>query len=322
MRRLPPFSALRAFETAARLGSFAAAGSELHQTPSAISHQVRALEAWFERPLFVRAVRSVALTADGERLLGKLSMAFDLIEDACTDLRPTAARSDLSVHCAPSFASKWLGPRLSRFFQAHPKITIRLSSSAEAVDLKSNPDIDIDIAYGSPPAKAGVVVEPLGIEPTLPLASPQLFKGAPPTRPVDLAQFTLIDSKLNPVQWADWCELNGLKVPPNARPSFDRGSLAVAAAADGLGIALETTRFAQVELARGDLIALDSPAFRRIERVTHYLCYRRTLEERAPIVAFKQWLTSELAQAGSAVVPAPQSAPEWPYQPGPLNQQI
>ena len=137
-------------------------------------------------------------------------------------------------------------------------------------------------------------MEPLGIEPTLPLASPRLFKGSAPTRPKDLAQYTLIDSKLNPVQWADWCKLNGLKVPPNARPSFDRGSLAVAAAADGLGIALETIRFAEVELARGELIAIDGPAFRRIERATHFLCSRKTNEERAPIVVFKQWLTSEL----------------------------
>ena len=90
MRHLPPFPALRAFETAARLGSFAAAGTELHQTPSAISHQIRALEAWFDTPLFLRAVRRVTLTADGQRLLGELSTAFDLIADACTTLRPTA----------------------------------------------------------------------------------------------------------------------------------------------------------------------------------------------------------------------------------------
>ena len=299
MRRLPPFSALRAFESAARLGSFAAASEELHQTPSAISHQIRALEAWFERPLFVRAVRRVALNADGERLLGKLSKAFDLIEDVCTDLRPPDARSGLSVHCAPSFASKWLGPRLSRFMQAHSEITIRLTSSAEAVDLKSQTDIDIDITYGAPPARVGVVVESLGNERTLPLAAPRLFKGSLPTRPRDLARFTLIDSKLNPVQWSDWFKLSRLKLPSTARPSFDRGSLAVAAAADGLGIALETSRFAEVELARGELIAIDGPAFRRIERATHFLCYRKTNDERAPVALFKQWLTSELGKSAN-----------------------
>ena len=294
MRRLPPFSALRAFEAAARLGSFAAAGGELNQTPSAISHQVRALEAWFGRPLFVRSVRRVVLTADGDRLLGELSAAFDQIEDVCTALRPADARSSISVHCSPSFASKWLGPRLPTFLRAHPTITIRLTSSAEPIDLRSHADIDVDITYGAPPARAGVIVESLGNEPTLLLASPRLFNGAPPTRPRDLAGYTLIDSKLNPVQWADWCKLNGLKLPPSARPSFDRGSLAVAAAADGLGIALETSRFAEAELARGELMALDGPGFRRIERATHFLCYRKTNEERAPIVAFKQWLAAEL----------------------------
>ena len=294
MRRLPPFPALRAFEAAARLGSFASAGGELHQTPSAISHQVRALEAWFERPLFVRSARRVMLTADGDRLLGELSAAFDQIEDVCTALRPVDARSSISVHCSPSFASKWLGPRLPTFLRAHPTITIRLTSSAEPIDLRSHADIDVDITYGAPPARAGVVVESLGSEPTLPLAAPRLFNGAPPTRPRDLAGFTLIDSKLNPVQWADWCKLNGMKLPPSARLSFDRGSLAVAAAADGLGIALETSRFAEAELARGELMALDGPGFRRIERATHFLCYRKTNEERAPIVEFKQWLAAEL----------------------------
>ena len=297
MRRLPPFPALRAFEAAARLGSLAAAGGELHQTPSAISHQVRALEAWFERPLFVRAARRVTLTSDGERLLAELSAAFDQIEDACTALRPTASRSSISVHCSPSFASKWLGPRLSRFMQANPAITIRLTSSAEPIDLKANADVDIDITYGRPPTRAGVIVESLGSEPTLPLAAPKLFKGNVPTRPRDLADLTLIDSKLNPVQWADWCKLNGMKLPPSARPSFDRGSLAVAAAADGLGVALETVRFAEVELARGDLVAIDGPGFQRIERATHFLCYRQTNAERAPIVVFNHWLLSELGSS-------------------------
>ena len=171
MRRLPPFSALRAFEAAARLGSFAAASAEMHQTPSAISHQVRALEAWFERPLFVRSVRGVMLTTDGDRLLGELSAAFDQIEDVCTALRPSAERSTLAVHCSPSFASKWLGPRLPRFVQAHPAITIQLTSSAEPIDMRSHTDVDIDITYGVPPASAGMVAESLGSEPTVPLAS-------------------------------------------------------------------------------------------------------------------------------------------------------
>ena len=150
------------------------------------------------------------------------------------------------------------------------------------------------------PARAGVVVESLGDELTVPLAAPRIFKGAFPNGPRDLVQFTLIDSKLNPVQWADWYKLNGVKLPASERPSFDRGSLAVAAAADGLGIALETRRFAELELERGELIAIEGPMFRRIERATHFLCYRKTSEEREPIIELKQWLASELAKTGRA----------------------
>lgn len=295
MRQLPPFPALRAFEAAARLGGFAAASQALHQTPSAISHQVRALEAWFKRPLFVRGVRRVTLTDDGQRLLAELSAAFDQIEDACAALRPRAAHHTLAVHCAPSFASKWLGPRLSRFMRAHPGVNIRLSSGPEPVDLKAQADVDVDISYGPPPAQAGVMVQPLGDEPTLPLASPRLFVGGkPPTRPRDVLRHTLIDSRLNPVQWADWGRLNGVKLPVNARPSFDRGSLAVAAAVDGLGIALETPRFAQAELQRGELVALDGAAFKRIAGPTHFLRWRKLRQEPQPLAQFRLWLMAEL----------------------------
>ncbi|MBA3623398.1 MAG: LysR family transcriptional regulator [Methylibium sp.] len=295
MRRLPSFFSLRAFEAAARLGSFRRAGEELHQTPSAISHQVRSLESWFDRPLFVRQTRRVTLTAEGQRLLDRLTPAFDCIEEACAELRAPEQKLELAVHCAPSFAAKWLSPRLAHFMQAHPGITIRVSSSAEPADLQRVEDIDIDIAYGLPPAQPGVVVEALGREITMPMCSPRLIDGRGPIAPADLTQFTWIESPLNPVQWADWCALNGLKLTDRARPSFDRGSLAIAAAADGLGIALETTRFAQGELARGELVVLDGPGFRRIEREMHFLCYRKAERDSREIAAFREWLGAEMA---------------------------
>lgn len=97
------------------------------------------------------------------------------------------------------------------------------------------------------------------------------------------------------MQWDDWCKPNGIQLPPGEQPCFDRGSLAVSAGADGLGIALETTRFAQNEPTRGELVALDGPGFRRIERSTHFLCYRKKGEERAAIVAIRDWLVAALA---------------------------
>ena len=296
MRQLPSFFGLRAFEAAARHESFAAAGVELHLTPSAISHQVRALEAWFGRALFVRTTRQVALTDEGRRLLGELTPAFDVIEEACAALRPPGPRRALAVHCAPSFAAKWLSPRLADFMQAHPSITIRMSSSAEPVDLRQHASVDVDIAYGAPRRQAGVVVEPLGQELTLPLCSPALLARhvLAASGPNALIELPLIESKLNPVQWADWCRLNRVKLPNRARASFDRGSLAVAAAVDGLGVALETTRFAEAELQSGHLVVVDGPGFQRVEREMHCMCYRRVDQHDPQLVAFARWLGARL----------------------------
>lgn len=297
MRRLPPLPALRAFEAAARLGSFAAAATELSLTPSAISHQVRALEGWFGRPLFARQTRRVDLTDDGLRLQRDLTQAFDLMHESCAALRPSEPGRELAVHCAPSFAAKWLSPRIAAFMRAHPGITLRLTSSAQAPDLRQDTSVQMAIAYGAPPQQATVKVQNLGSEPTLPMCAPRLLASSARLTPRDVTRLPLIDSKLNPVQWADWCGLNQVPLPDAARPSFDRGSLAVAAAVDGVGVALESLRFAQAELARGDLVVLDGPAFQRIERATHFMCWRRAERAQPALQAFREWLLEQLAQS-------------------------
>lgn len=308
MRRLPSFFALRAFEAAARCGRFNEAAEELSLTPSAISHQVRALEAWFGRPLFVRGTRSVTLTDEGRRLMDTLTDAFDRIEEGCAALRPAVQRRELAVHCAPSFAAKWLSPRLADFMQAHPGLTMRMSSSAEPADLLKDVALDVDIAYGAPPSRNGVAVEPLGDESIVPLVAPRLLGDAPARAPRDVLRHTLIESKLNPVHWSDWCRLNGVRLPDRARPSFDRGSLAVAAAVDGLGVALESTRFAQAELARGDLVVVEGDAFRHVVRPMHFLCYRRADANEDRIVALRQWLGAQLAASDAPARPKRKAA--------------
>lgn len=299
MRQLPPLTALRSFESAARLESFARAAVELHLTPSAISHQVRGLEAWLGCPLFARAARRVVSTDAGRRLLDAMTPALDRIEDVCAELRPTRAHT-LAVHCAPSFASKWLGPRLADFMNLYPKITLRFSSSAEPVRFDENTLVDIDIAYGQPGRQAGIEVRPLGVEVTAPLCTPSFARKHALREAKDIARSVLIDSKLNPVQWTDWCRLNGVRLPRGARPSFDRGSLAVAAAADGLGIALETLRFAEPELAKGLLVRLDGPELSHIERPLHYVCYRRTRRHDPTNQAFLEWTIGQAAVSGPA----------------------
>ena len=291
MRKLPSLQSLRAFEAAARLQSFLLASEELHLTPSAISHQVRGLEAYLGQSLFIRSNRRVEITESGARLLKTLSAAFDMVEEACRDISPKAVVESLSVHCTPSFASKWLGPRLAGFMREYPGLTIRMSSSAEPVNMLREEELDVAIAYGSVRRQAGVVVEALGAERTAPLASPTLvgkrFKRE------DIAKLTLIESKLNPVRWRDWFKENALKMPDRPQPSFDRAALVLAAAVDGLGVALESVRFAERELAIGELVIVGEGMYKRIERETHFFCYRAADRSSRKIQQFHDWLLRE-----------------------------
>lgn len=294
MRQLPPLASIVAFEAAARHESFLEASVELNLTPSAISHQVRNLETWFGRRLFIRAPRRLSLTDDGRRLLEEVSPALDAIDGACAVMRPKPRRSQLAVHCSPSFATKWLGPRLPRFMKAHPTVAIRLSSSAAPANLARDTSIDVGIAYGAPPSEKGVVVEPLGVETTAPMCSPKLLPKRRRVKAEDLLRLVLIESQLNPVSWADWCKHNGLRLPRQQRPSFDRGALAVAAAVDGMGVTLESERFAEAELARGELVAIVGPGLRPIEQPMHFLFYRASEESSIELSTFAAWLRREL----------------------------
>ncbi len=294
MRRLPSFFALRAFEAAARLESFALAGAELHLSASAVSHQVRALEEWAGRRLFQRrSGQGVTPTEEARQLLGRLTPILDELEAACAALRPAPAGEALAVHCAPSFATKWLGPRLPGFMARHPGIAIRMTASAEPVDLPRQPEIDLVIAYGAVAAQPGVVAEPLGTERVAALVAPSLDPGAGPL-PRDLV---LIESAVSPVRWEDWLALNGLPGPSGrARPSFDRAAMAISAAAQGLGAALESTRLAAEELSRGALVELGGGRFRGVERVLHHLCYRAAQRNLPKIAAFRAWLLESTSQ--------------------------
>lgn len=290
MRRLPSLTALRAFEAAGRLGSFSRAGDELHQTPSAISHQIRSLETYVGRALFLRRHRQVELTIDGTRLLDQLGRAFDLIEATCADLRPDET---LSVHCVPSFASKWLGPRLPGFMESHPSIRIALSASADPIDLLAHEEYDLAIAYGMTAPRRGIVSQSLGRESVAPLCAPKLLDGRTDLTLAEIAQMPLIELALNPVRWTDWFALQGAE-PLTARRilSFDRAYLGISAAVDGLGIVLESTRLARQELERGALMRLGHD-LRPVERDLHVLLYRQVQSEQKRISAFRAWLLAE-----------------------------
>jgi LysR family glycine cleavage system transcriptional activator len=298
MRQIPNFHGLRAFEAAARLGSFLLASEELHLTPSAISHQIRGLEGHFGRPLFVRHNRQVELTMEGQRLFTEIAGAFDAIEAACAELAPKSAKSlRLSLHCAPSFASKWLGPRLTSFIRKHPSINIHVSASADPVDFARQEELDLAIAYGKPLLARGVIAEPLGTEIISALAAPSVASKYDLTKSSNPKGLVLIDSAVSPVRWADWFALNGFPAPKGAqRPSFDRGALSVSAAAQGLGFALESTRFAEDELRSGELVRAGGGSLRDIPREVHFLCYRAAQSAFPKVLAFRRWLLDAIEE--------------------------
>jgi DNA-binding transcriptional LysR family regulator len=289
MHRSPTFLALRAFEAAARAGGFTAAGQELNLTPSAISHQIRALETHFGRKLFTRRGIKVVLNADGARLAEALTIGFNTIHHACKEFAAGAQQQQLAVHCAPSFASKWLGPRLPAFMRLHPEITLRLTSGAAPVDLLRHEELDLVISYGSARRRPGLVVETFGPEDIIALCTAELAARVAPSTPEINA--LLIVSSVNPVGWNDWFAVNELPRPDPIRgPAYDRGALAVSAAAQGLGISLESRCFAIDELESGVLVEWGGGRFKNITRDMHFLSYREAQKASPPIMAFRQWL--------------------------------
>lgn len=289
MRRIPNFSLLRAFEAAARLESFTLAADELHLTQSAISHQVRGLEDYFGRPLFIRRNRRVELTSEGKRLLDSLSRVFDTIQAACNEVALAPQAEVLAVHCAPSFAAKWLGPRLPDFNHSHPDITIRLTSGAEPLDLTREREIDVAISYGAVMERAGMQSVALGTERIVPLCSPDLIKDDLPIHEI-LGNLVLIDSQLSSVTWPKWFALNNLVLPERPRPSFDRAALAISAAVDGTGVAMESIRLAEREISRGELVELGAGIFKSLALETHFVSCRTNERQLKKVRLFREWL--------------------------------
>jgi LysR family glycine cleavage system transcriptional activator len=292
MRRIPNFVLLRAFEATARLQSFTLAAEELHLTQSAISHQVKELEEYFGRPLLIRRNRRVEVTPEGLRLQESLGRVFDVIEAACNEVTLAPTAQVLVLHSAPSFAAKWLSPRLPQFMHAHPDITIRLSSGAEPIDMTRVREVDVSISYGFAHERPGVVTVALGAERIVPLCAPSLLReGMSPGRLI--SELTLIDSQLSRITWPDWFAHNGIDLPAKPRPSFDRAALVLSAAVDGMGVALETTRLAERELLRGDLVELGADVFRPLARETHFFSYRADERNVDKVRRFREWLYGE-----------------------------
>ncbi|MFZ6690006.1 LysR substrate-binding domain-containing protein [Undibacterium sp. SXout11W] len=253
MRRLPPLTALRAFEAAARHGSFKRAANELAVTPTAISHQIRLLEEYTGLNLFERQVRKVVLSDAGVKLYPVLRDGFNAFETALQLLGKPQARRRVIISTTNAFMARWVAPRVADFRKLHPEIDLELHASDQAVDLGSDV-ADVAIRYGRGPYP-GMVAERLFTDWFAPVSSPQL--GA--IGQADLDQLPMIDFKwthdhpLNPT-WNNWFAAAGL--PRNERNGqllFSDEGHAIQAALAGQGIALLSLDLVADDIAAGHL---------------------------------------------------------------------
>lgn len=285
-----PISTLRVFEAAARWQSFHAAASELNLTASAVSHSIRKMEEALGVVLFERIGRGVSLSSEGQTLMGYTERGFDELQRGLEAVSSRAPRL-LRLHSGPSFAAQWLAPRLARFFVQCPDVEVRLSAGVEYARFDTG-EFDADIMYGLP-RQEGLVVLPLKEETVTPLCAPHIAETI--ESPTDLLRHPLIQSDNKQVRWPAWFALNGIAVPSTSRGlRFDRSFLAIAVAADGLGIALESTLLAEREISRGRLVAPLSGRSQDIRYVGHHLVYPPPFEQRVQLRVFAQWLAREL----------------------------
>jgi LysR family transcriptional regulator, glycine cleavage system transcriptional activator len=293
---LPPLSALRAFEAAARHMSFSKAATELHVTPAAVSHQIHALEEDLGTRLFHRMNRSIELTASAKVLLPGLTEAFAGIQSSVRRLRAHNDTGTLTVTASPSIAAKWLVLRLHRFQEQHAEVDVRISATDEVVDLTRG-DFDIAIRYGTGDYP-GLEIELLFTNEVFPACSPQLLTTGPPLRtPDDLTHHNLIHDQaverdpLAPT-WAMWLRAAGVKnVPATAGLSFSNMYLALDAAIAGHGVALAQSTIAAADLAAGRLIRLFTLALP--DQFAYYIVTAPGALERPKVRAFRDWLRCE-----------------------------
>lgn len=256
-RPLPPLNAVRAFEAAARYGSFKDAANELGVTHGAISQQVRLLEDWLGAPaLFQRFSRRVVLTPGGAALLAEFGPALDRISAAVQVHRgrrgePPAAV--LRVNALATFSLRWLLPRMALFRSEHPDIAVRLTTSNDPVDSLPEP-FDV-VIRGGPDTFHGFVSRPLLSERRLPVCGPALEARLPLTEIADLSRHTLLHVSSMPRLWRDWLtEAGHAGLEPASSLTFDHFYLTIQAAIDGLGVAMGPTALVADDVAAGRLV--------------------------------------------------------------------
>lgn len=299
LRRFPPLSALRAFEAAARHGSFKQAAQELAVTPTAVSHQIKALEEYTGLALFERRTRKVMLTDAGAQLYPVLRDGFDAFANVLERLTRRSTRAQITISATVAFTARRLVPRVAAFRSLYPQIDLNLQASDDVMDLATS-GVDIAIRYGAGPYP-GFDVVPLFADRFAPVFNPMLKV----TTVADLTQRPLIEFQWrrrhpdNPT-WIRWFAAAGLPEPKEPQLlSFSDESHAIQAAVAGQGIALVSLALVEDELAAGHLVQPFGPS---IAGFRHHLLTREG-EDDEVVIATAQWLRGEDETTASSYRP-------------------
>jgi LysR family transcriptional regulator, glycine cleavage system transcriptional activator len=290
--RLPSLTGLRAFEVTARRSSFTRAAEELNVTQGAVSHAVKALELELGRKLFARAPGRLTLTEDGRRLVAGVRDAFERLRLATEEIRGRTQDRHLTVSVSPSFAHKWLGPRIGRFAAAHPEIDLRLAASIEHVDLVRG-DVDMVVRHGDGNWPE-LSVTRLCTEEVFPVCAPELRRELPGESDLSSLRGAIL-MRVAPggVDWQDWFAAAGVSGVQARGPEFSDASLALEAAMAGQGVALTRTALAAADLLAGRLVrpfkvALPAP-------FSYWIACLKAKALQPKIKLFREWLLAQAA---------------------------
>lgn len=282
--RLPSLETLRIFEACARHANFSRAAAELCITPAAVSQRIRGLESDLGKPLFVRSGPRVALSGDGERLFARTSAMMALARAAIDELRDVRT---LRLTVTPTFASRWLAPRLPAFETLHPGIAVEIDAST---DLRSPDSYDLAIRSGAGRWPGAQATPLFAIEAT-PMLSPRLVESAGVAAPADLARVPLVAG----ADWPRWFGDQGLEAPAlpgPARAGYPTQELAARAAIEGQGAALLSPRLFRSEIDAGRLVR---PFAFLLSGPHHYWLVEPGARGDPAAAAFRGWLLAEIA---------------------------
>ena len=291
--RLPPLTALRAFDAAARHMSFAKAAEELSVTPAALSFQIKSLEEHLGAPLFRRMNRAVALTEAGAALAPGTTDGFHTLATAWRAAQRLQNEQTLTVTAGPAFTAKWLAPRLYEFAQGHPDVELRFSASLKMMDLARDA-IDVAIRFANTVDPA-LYAMPLVEEWVAPVMTPELASRYPDLESLKKAPLIFDDSiqfLTPPSDWAAWFRAMGEDFSPHHGPRFSQADHAIDAALAGVGVVLGRRALVVKDINEGRLVLPFKTAL-SVNARFWFLCLAGA-QDRPQIKAFREWMLAEI----------------------------